>query len=115
MLNGIFVVMLFYAIGEIISKALGNFIPGSIIGMILLFLALVLKIVDKERVKPIADFLSKNMSLFFVPAGVGIVSMINIFSEFWQAILISSAVSTVLIIVIVALVQEQFEKGKRDE
>lgn len=112
MLPGIFIVLFFYALGEWVGWLIQGFIPGSVIGMILLFAALCLKIVKPERIKPVAKFLCDNMALFFVPAGVGIVNALDILSKYWQAVLVACAVSTIIVIVVVALVQEWFEKKR---
>lgn len=40
------------------------------------------------------------MALFFVPAGVGIVNALDILSQYWQAVLVACAVSTVVVIVV---------------
>lgn len=71
MLPGIFIVLFFFALGELVGWLVNGFIPGSVIGMMLLFTALCLKWVKPERIKPVARFLCDNMALFFVPAGVG--------------------------------------------
>lgn len=116
MLPGIFIVLFFFLLGELVGWLVNGFIPGSVIGMILLFAALCLKIVKPERLKPVAKFLCENMALFFVPAGVGIVNALDILSQYWQAVLIACAVSTVVVIVVVASVQQWFEntgKGRK--
>lgn len=112
MLAGIFIILFFYAFGEWIAWLIQDFLPGSVIGMILLFAALCLKIVKAERIKPVAKFLCDNMALFFVPAGVGIINATDILSRHWQAILTACAVSTVLVIMIVAFIQQWFEKRR---
>lgn len=104
--------MLFFALGELAGWLIDGFIPGSVIGMILLFTALCLKIVKPDRVKPVARFLCDNMALFFVPAGVGIINALDILSRSWQAVLVACAVSTVVVLVVVACVQEWFEKRR---
>lgn len=113
MLPGIFIVLFFYALGELVGWLIQGFIPGSVIGMILLFSALCLKLVKPERVKPITRFLCDNMALFFVPAGVGIIDAMDILSAYWQAVLMACAVSTVLVIVVVASLQQWFEKRRK--
>lgn len=114
MLSGIFIVFFFFALGELVGWLFHGFVPGSVIGMILLFTALCLKIVKPERIKPVAKFLCDNMALFFVPAGVGIVNALDILSEYWQAVLIACAVSTIVVLVVVASVQEWFEKQRKN-
>ena len=100
MLPGIFIVLFFFALGELVGWLVNGFIPGSVIGMMLLFTALCLKWVKPERIKPVARFLCDNMALFFVPAGVGIVNALDILSQYWQAVLVACAVSTVMVIVV---------------
>lgn len=113
MLPGIFIVLFFYALGELVGWLLQGFIPGSVIGMILLFAALCFKWVKPERIKPVARFLCDNMALFFVPAGVGIINALDILSRHWQAVLVACAVSTVCVIVVVASIQQWFEKRRK--
>ena len=108
MLPGIFIVLFFFALGELVGWLVNGFIPGSVIGMMLLFTALCLK-----WVKPVARFLCDNMALFFVPAGVGIVNALDILSQYWQAVLVACAVSTVMVIVVVASIQQWFEKHRK--
>lgn len=115
MLPGIFIVLFFFVLGEALGYLLGGFVPGSVIGMILLFAALCLKLVRPERIRPVAKFLCDNMSLFFVPAGVGIVNAMDILSQSWEAVLIACAVSTVAVIVVVACVQQWFEKRRKED
>ncbi len=113
MLSGIFIILLFFVLGEWVGWLINGFIPGSVIGMILLFAALCLKIVKPEWIKPVAKFLCDNMALFFVPAGVGIFNALDILSQFWQAVVIACGVSTVVVIVVVAFVQQWFEKHRK--
>lgn len=113
MLAGVFIILFFYALGEGVAWLIQGFVPGSVVGMILLFTALCLKIVKPERIKPVVKFLCDNMALFFVPAGVGIVNATDMLSRHWQAIVMACAVSTVLVIVVVAAIQQWFEKRRR--
>ena len=59
-------------VGEGISFLLPFPFPGSVIGMILLFLLLFLGILRPDHIAQKSDFLLKNMAFFFIPAGVGI-------------------------------------------
>ena len=112
MLPGIFIILLFYALGELFSWLIGGFIPGSVLGMVLLFVSLCLKLVKADIVRPVARFLTNNMGLFFLPAGVGIINAMDILSQYWQAVLTACAVSTVAVIITVACIQERLEKKK---
>ena len=81
MLVGIFIIMAFYLLGELFSWLMNGFIPGSVLGMIFLFLALLCRFIRPESVKPVARFLGNNMAFFFLPAGVGIITSLDILSR----------------------------------
>ena len=54
------------------SLLIGKLIPGSVCGMILLFIALTLKWIRPHDVDKAASALTRNMALFFVPASIGL-------------------------------------------
>lgn len=113
MLLQVFYILFFYFVGECISQCIHGFIPGSVIGMVLLFLALAFKGVKPCHVNKISKLLTDNMGLFFLPAGVGLMTSIGVISHSWAVILISCVISTILVIASVALVQQNFEKRKK--
>lgn len=110
MLTEAFYILFFFFAGEFISSFIDGFIPGSVIGMILLFLALAFKWVKPAKVKRLSTVLTQNMGLFFIPAGVGLMNSLGIISRYWAVIFTASVVSTILVIVSVALVQQKLEK-----
>lgn len=115
MIKGIFIILLFYFIGECISYLIKGFVPGSIIGMLLLFLALYLKVIVPDSVDSTANAITKNMAIFFIPSGAGLMTSFGILSKFWASIIITCSVSTVLVIAVVGLLQQYMEKKKEDE
>lgn len=110
MIKGIFFILLFYFIGELISLFTYGFVPGCIIGMILLFIFLNLKVVKAEDVEGVANAFTRNMAVFFIPAGAGLLQASDVLSKFWLSILIVCSVSSILVIVVVALLQEKLER-----
>ena len=113
MIKGLFHILLFYFLGEMLSLVLGGLLPGSVLGMVLLFLALYFKVVKPENVKDAATIISKNMAVFFIPAAVGIMVYVELFSKSLMIIASAIVVSTVLTLITVALVQENFEKRRK--
>ena len=109
---GLFLILLFYLLGCLISVLIGNFVPGSVIGMVLLFAALSLKWVRPGAVKRVATFLLDNMMLFFVPVGVGLITSYTLLSRYMLAIIVASLVSTVLVIAVVGLLEQKLESKK---
>ncbi len=113
MVKGLFHILLFYFLGEMLSLLLGGLLPGSVMGMVLLFLALYFKVVKPENVKDAATVITKNMAVFFIPAAVGIMVYVELFSKSLMIIASAIVVSTVLTLITVALVQENFEKRRK--
>lgn len=112
MIKGIFYILLFYFVGQLVSYSIGGFVPGSIIGMILLFTCLQFKVVKADDVESVANSFTKNMSVFFIPAGAGLIGSYGILTEFWSSILIICSISTVLVIIVVAILQQYMENHK---
>lgn len=110
MIKGSFFILLFYFLGEMLSLLINGFIPGSVLGMILLFLSLFFKILKPENVKQTATVITKNMAVFFVPVAIGLMGYTELLSHSFMAIIFAIVISTVLTIVTVALVQERLEK-----
>ena len=93
-----------------IFYCMNGFIPGSVIGMILLFLALAFKKVKPQHVDRVSKLLTANMGLFFIPAGVGLMNSFGIISHYWTVIIFASVISTILVISTVALLQQKMGK-----
>lgn len=70
----------FLLIGEASQALLQLPMPGSIIGFLLLFSALLLKIYPLEWIDAGATFLLSFLSLYFIPATVGVVDYGPLFS-----------------------------------
>lgn len=113
MVKGIFIILLFYFLGQGISYLIGGLVPGSIIGMILLFLSLYFKAIKPDYVKDVANVFTRNMAIFFIPAGAGLLGSYGLISKFWMSILIICSISTILVIVVVAIVQQRMEGKKK--
>jgi holin-like protein len=112
MIKGSFIILLFYFLGQMLSLLIYGFIPGSVIGMVLLFLSLFLKIIKPETIKATATTITKNMAIFFVPTAVGLMAYGELLSNSFLAITLAIATSTILTIITVALVQDRFEKHR---
>jgi len=99
--TGVFHILLFWLIGNVIAASTGCPVSGNVIGMILLFGALSLHIVAPRRVRGTARFLLGTMSLYFVPFGVGLMICYDVIRNNLWAILVASIVSTLLVLLCV--------------
>ncbi|MBQ0150981.1 MAG: CidA/LrgA family protein [Bacteroidales bacterium] len=98
-IRGIAIILGFLALGEFVSVMIRHFIPGSVAGMLLLFAALCLRIVKIESVREVADFLTGNMTIFFIPAFVGIMNEWGIIrTNFWGWVIV--LISTTVIVMV---------------
>ncbi|MEG1607142.1 MAG: CidA/LrgA family protein [Mucinivorans sp.] len=112
-LTQIFWILFFYALGTGVSFLIGGIIPGSVIGMMSLFVALSLGWLKPEKVQKVAQWLIRYMVLFFLPPAIGIIAAWDRVSGDILAIGVAMVVSTTLVIVSVAWTQEFFEKHRK--
>ncbi len=102
-----FTILLFYLLGEGLSSITGNFIPGSVLGMLLLFGALALKIVKPGSVDTVAKALIANMVIFFLPPAVGMMTSLDLIARNIFGIILASTLSTMIVIAVVGLIQQK--------
>ena len=106
-------------LGEILHYLIPFPIPGSVYGLILMFLLLVRGILKIEDVRETGQFLIEIMPLMFIPAAVGLTeSWDRISPIFWQLIVVT-AVSTVLVMaasghVTQFVIRHEKPSGKKD-
>ena len=82
-------------IGEGISYLFHLPIPGSIIGLILLFLALQFKIFRLRHVSMVGNFLLANMTILFLPPAVGIMDKFHVIAPYLLPIVSSVRIEVV--------------------
>jgi len=103
-------IALFLILGKGLTHATGLSIPGSIFGLLLLFLALNLRMIRYKTIVPASNFLLNFLTLFFVPVGVGLIQHAELLRQYWLAILVSSIVSTVIVLVTVGWCYQRLSK-----
>lgn len=91
-----------WAGGELISSLCSDFIkiPGTIVGMIILFLLLQFKIIKEETIREVSDFLLNNMAIFFVPAGVSLINSLGLIGDNIVVLLLSATAATIIIMLV---------------
>ncbi len=93
--------------GNGISALLPVAIPGSIIGMLILFALLASQLLPVDWVKPGSYLLIRYMALLFVPISVGVMSYTDILSAQFGPIVVSCVVSTFIVLLTVGLVSHR--------
>jgi len=111
--RGFFIILGLLGIGNLISISINGLVPGSVLGMMLMFAGLQTRVIKPEWVAATANLLTGNMALFFIPAGVGIMVAFDVLAKSWHEIVFISLVSTVCVIAVVGLTQQWMERRRR--
>lgn len=91
------IILLFSFLGEGLHYLLPWPIPASIYGMVLLFLALCLKIIDLEWVRDTGHFLVNIMAVMFVSPAVGLLNCWDVVSRHFWSVCVIIFVSLVVV------------------
>lgn len=102
----------FYLIGTFIQTTFNLFVPGSVIGLILLFILLVTNVIKVSFVEDGARFMVNHLVLFFIPAFVGIINYLNVFAHKGFLLIVITVVSTILVIGVSGKISERLYKRK---
>ena len=92
-LRGMVWLLVFQSVGEMLARGLRLPLPGPVIGMVLLLLALRWPAVQKP-VAECAGFLLSHLSLLFVPVGVGVMTHLSLVSQYGLRMLAVVVLST---------------------
>lgn len=110
MLSSIAIVLGYQVVGELIIRLTGIPVPGPVIGMVLMLLSFLIKDNLIGIVRPTAGVLLANLSLLFVPAGVGIMRHGQRFLDEGVGIMVTLVLSTVIAMLVTAYVIIAVEK-----
>ncbi len=106
------ILCLFYEMGKWIATFLHLPIPGSIIGMLLLFLLLLSGVVNERLLVDGSGFFLRHFSFFFLPLSVSAIVLGSYFMEYGWKLIIILFVSTLVGIVSTSLSAERLIKWK---
>ena len=96
-------IMAFTFIGEALNKLLPLPIPAGVYGLVLLLAGLITGIVKLEDVETTGGFLLDTMTLMFIPAAVGIMSVTDILLPVLVPYLVIIISSTVIVMTVTGI------------
>ncbi|MBP2850595.1 MULTISPECIES: CidA/LrgA family protein [Dickeya] len=99
-------------IGNAISALLPITIPGSILGMLVLFALLASQILPSRWVKPGCQLLIRYMALLFVPIGVGVMNYYGVVRDQFGPIVVSCLVSTFVVMTVVGYTTQMMHRDR---
>ena len=94
------------ALGETAAYRTGIKLPGSIIGMGILFAMLQAGWVKAEWLQQLTDALMANLTLFLVPPCVAVISYLDVIANDWFSILTATIGSTICVLLVTGKVHE---------
>ncbi|USG63873.1 CidA/LrgA family protein [Brevibacillus ruminantium] len=114
-IKGIILLLAFYGIGIAAGKWLHIPLPGNIIGMLLLTLALVTGVVKMNWVDKASQLLIRHMMLFFVPIMIGVSSYLKILGEHPVALILAMVLGPAFVMVVTGRLIQWYLDRRRKE
>lgn len=111
MVKGFIILIGLLLLGDVVSDGLSLPVPGSVIGMVMLFIGLIVLKGVPEDLGKVSDGLIAHIGLLFVPAGAGISLYLGMIAENWLMIVLASLGSTVLTLIFTAMMFKLLSKG----
>ncbi|MBH6920720.1 CidA/LrgA family protein [Clostridioides difficile] len=114
--NQLVIILSIWVIGEYISSFIQGIIliPGSIVGMLLLFLLLQFKVLDLSSIENVSGFFLDNMAIFFIPAGVSLIKSLDLIREIVLVLLLVICLSTLIVMYTTGIIVEKMIKKKEE-
>lgn len=106
MVNALLALLGFQLVGEVLVRAVGAPVPGPVVGMLLLFAAMRARGGAPEPLQRASRGLLANLSLLFVPAGVGVIVHLQLLTADWWRLLAAIVASTLITLITTALVMQ---------
>ncbi|MBY7145019.1 CidA/LrgA family protein [Virgibacillus sp. NKC19-3] len=101
-----------FLIGNGIAHYFNLFIPGSVIGMLLLFVLLMTGVIKAPWIDEGARAIINHLALFFIPATVGVMNYVDLFAGKGFLLVIIVLLSTVLVIVTAGHISQSLMRRK---
>lgn len=105
-LLGTAIIVGIFLLGELLHR-IGAPIPGGVLGLLLFYAGLQLRIVRLQWVERSAEFLLRHMILLFLPLTVGLIDMGAVLSGQFLAICLSLVVSFVAVLLVTGLLGQR--------
>ncbi|MBB6625299.1 CidA/LrgA family protein [Clostridium gasigenes] len=109
------IIIAIYFLGELLSKTIITFIPGNILGMIILLVMICTKVIKLEAIENVSKFFLDNLAFLFVPAGVGLLTAVELLKGNSIKLISICIISTFIVMGITSLTVDGLIKRKKEE
>ena len=104
------VVMAILYLAHVIQVAFSLPIPSTVLGMIILLIALLSGVVKIDMIENVAPFSMNYLTFLFIPGGVGLISSLDLIADTWFQILLLIIVTTIIVIAVTGLTVQALDK-----
>lgn len=101
--------------GELLHEWIPLPVPGSIYGLVLMFVGLISGVIPYEAVKETGYFLVEIMAVMFVPAGVGLITSFSVLKPLLLPFLVIIVVSSFAVMLVSGKVTQSILNRKMGE
>lgn len=101
-----------YSIGAWIQQYFNLFIPGSVIGLVLMFTLLTTGILKANWIEKGARFMINHLVLFFIPATVGVLNYYDLFKGKGILLIVITVVSTLFVMLSSGVTSQMLAKER---
>jgi len=98
------------AVGKWISSLLPFAFPGSILGMLILFMLLNFQLVRMHWIEPSASLLLRHMALLFIPVAVGLLAYLDTVMASLGVIMLNVVLGISLILLVVGRLYQRMNR-----
>lgn len=106
---------LFFLVGTWLEQWLQLAIPGSVIGLVLLFLCLYFRILPEAFIREGAQWMTKHLILLFIPATVGIMNYFDLLFGKGFSLVVITVVSSLIVLWVSSYVTEKLAVRKESK
>jgi holin-like protein len=113
MLKYLTLILFCQLIGEIAVKMTKLPIPGPVIGMVILFCGLILHRGIPSELEAVGGFFLRYLPLLFVPAGVGIITSLDLLMKSWAPFAGAIIIGTIITISVTGLTMQFLNRRRK--
>ncbi|WP_312524183.1 CidA/LrgA family protein [Anaerospora sp.] len=106
------IILLVSLAGDKMAAVFSLPIPGSVVGMLLLFTLLSLGVIKPAQIQEVTGFLLKHMAFFFIPVTVGLMNYWEIFHQQGIVLIALLAISLFIAFIVFRFTSLKNEGGK---
>jgi holin-like protein len=115
MLNALTILVLCQFAGEVTARSVSLPLPGPVVGLVLLLVWLLARRrAPGAGLRQVSGWLLGHFGLLFVPAGVGVITQLDVIEANWLPLLVAIPVSTLLGLLVTGWVMQRLAGPEGD-